>query len=332
MTTEFTELIKSEKPNLSPNSVKQYVRCLILLHNALAPSIKESSNYAYLKDKEKVATFLGKYSFTTARNYYTAIITLLETETPRDKVVINDYKTIVKQLNNKYTKQNETGVISDKDNAALNGEFKNSKEKLDQLITLLDNDPVDKANNKMGYILFRLLYHHHIRNEIAELIRIPLMKYKKLKKEDKYYYKNKEDEKEDKNRIGKNYLVVGSKKLFIARTGYKTEKKYGEIIFDITDKQLIKELRTYLETLKTDEVFTFPEGKSDAKVSKRTQLTNYMIYVSKKHIGMKISTTLLAKIMMSHKYADNKLKQEKTAKERGHSINVENLVYVKRPQ
>jgi len=318
MTTEFTELIKSEKPNLSPNSVKQYVRCLIILHNALAPSIKESSNYAYLKNKEKVAEFLSKYSFTTARNYYTAIITLLETETPRDKVVINDYKTIVKQSNDNYNKQNQTGIISDKQNEALNGEFKNGKEKLDQLITILDKDPEDIKNNKMGYILFRLLYHHHIRNEIAELIRIPLMKYKKLTTEDKK---------------DKNYLVVGSKKLFIARNGFKTGKKYGEIIFDITDKQLIKELRTYLKTLTTDEVFVFKSGKSeDSSVTKRNQLSNYMIYVSKKHIGMKISTTLLAKIMMSHKYADNKLKQEKTAAERGHSLSVENAVYVKQPQ
>lgn len=317
MTTEqiqqLTKLIESEKPNLTQNSVKQYVRSLKILHNALSNGSEDTS---YLKDKEKVADFLSKYNFTTARNYYTAIITLLETETPRDKEVINDYKKIVKQSNDNYNKQNETGVISEKQNQALNGEFKNGKEKVDQLIDILNKDPEDIKHNKMGYILFRLLYHHHIRNEIAELIRIPLKEYKKLKAEDKK---------------DKNYLVVGSKKLFIARNGFKTGKKYGEILFDITDKKLIKELRTYLKTLKTDEVFTFPAGKAGAKVSKRNQLSNYMRYVSDKHIGMKISTTLMAKIMMSHKYADNKQKQEKTAKERGHSVAVENQVYVKVP-
>ena len=54
-----------------------------------------------------------------------------------------------------------------------------------------------------------------------------------------------------------------------------------------------------------------------------------MSYVSNKEIGVKISTTLMAKIMLSDKYLINKQAQEKDAKERGHSVSVENDIYVK---
>ena len=97
------------------------------------------------------------------------------------------------------------------------------------------------------------------------------------------------------------------------------------IVFDITDKKLIKDIRKYISGLDGDEMFPFP----DSKGGKKQQLSNYLSYLSKREIGVNISTTLLAKIMLSHKYLDNKQAQEKDSKERGHSLATDNEVYVK---
>ena len=297
----ITELIKNEKPNLKPNSINQYVRCIKTLHNKILGENVESDNFDYLKNPQVLREHLSGYHFTTARNYYTAVITLLETEEPRDKNVIREYTNIVKSTNNEYKEQNKKGFISVKqsDNFV-------SVEKVDELIKKLKDNKID-----MGYIIFSILKHHHIRNEIATLVKIPLKEYKRLKENDKK---------------DKNYLVIGSRKIFISRNGFKTNKQYGEIVFDITNKALEKDIRKYIKTLDSDEVFPFPQNKT---TDKRQQLSNYMIYLSEKYIGVKISTTLMAKIMLSHKHLENKQAQEKDSSERGHSVSVQNDVYIK---
>ena len=320
---KITELITNEKPNLKPSSISQYVRCLMTLEKSYhypedtriplsndtieyIKGIKYENIMDLYKDEKVVNMLLSNYHFTTARNYYTAIITLLEGENnPENKPLINKYSNIVKNSNDEYKKENESGIISLKqsDNFV-------SVETIDTLIHKL------KTYDKKGYILFSILKHHHLRNEIATLEIIKLQQYKKLKAPDKR---------------DKNYMVVGTKKLFISRNGYKTDKKYGEIVFEITDKKLNKEVRNYIKGLDgNEEMFSFPDINGEGN-DKKKQLSNYMSYVSKKFIGSKISTTILAKIMLSSKYLENKQAQEKDAKERGHSVSVENDVYIKAP-
>eukprot|EP01046_Picozoa_sp_COSAG06_P101082 COSAG06_NODE_47211_length_340_cov_21596.394191_1_plen_82_part_01 len=79
-TQKIYNLIKDEKPNLKDNSIKQYVRCIKTLHNKIVKDDEVSDNFDFLKDPEALAIHLSDYHFTTARNYYTAVITLLETE------------------------------------------------------------------------------------------------------------------------------------------------------------------------------------------------------------------------------------------------------------
>ena len=320
---KITELITDEKPNLKSTSISQYVRCLMSLEKfynnpddkriklseddiKYIKTIKYENITDLYKDEKVINLLLSNYHFTTARNYYTAVITLLEGENnPQNKPLIKKFSNIVKNSNNKYKEENETGIISLKqsDNFV-------SVEEIDELINKL------KKYDKKGYILFSILKHHHLRNEIATLEVIKLQQYNKLKESDKK---------------DKNYMVVGSKKLFISRNGYKTDKKYGEIVFEITDKQLNKDVRNYIKGLDgSTEMFSFPDIK-DENNDKKKQLSNYMSYVSNKFIGSKISTTILAKIMLSSKYLENKQAQEKDAKERGHSVSVENDVYVKAP-
>ena len=328
---ELTLLIKEEKPKLKSTSIAQYVRTL----NTLYKNYKERTNLPVdhedyiehagfetemelFKDPKMVSLLLSKYHFTTSRNFYTSLITILETEEKRDKKLIHHYEDIVLQKNKAYEDQNKTGIISDKQSESFSGGL----DKLNELINKLKEDKIE-----MAFILFSILKHHHIRNEVATLLFITLQNYNKLKPIDKFYYD--EDDVNKVSKIGRNYLVVGSKKIFISRNGYKTGKVYGQIIFDIVDKPLIKEIRKYIKTLKDDNVFPFPQ-KEGVKSNKQQQLANYLNYYSVKYIGIKLSTTLIAKIMNSHDHLEAKLAIEKDAKERGHTNKTLLDIYVKK--
>lgn len=300
---DIEEIIKKEKPNLKQTSINQYVRSLITLHKKLITSGEDEDYMDLFKDTQKVKDALSDYSSTTARNFYTSLITILGSEERPNKKVIREYELIVKGVNEEYIKKNDEGYISDKQGVNFVG-----VDKLDELIRKLKEE-----KKEMAYILFQILKQHHIRNEIATLVSIPLVAFNKLKKDDKK---------------GNNYLVVGSKKLLISRNDYKTIDKYGEIVFEITDKKLVKDIRKYLKDLPTSEVFVFNEDNTTA--DKKQQLSNYLSYWSEKYIKVKLSTTLIAKIMLSHKHLETKIAQEKDSKERGHSAGVQNSIYIKK--
>ena len=299
MNENITNIIKTQKPYLKDTSVSQYVKSIKRLYDKLGGEDESFDTFDFVKDEDKVHDYLSQFSFTTRRNYYSAIITLLQSEEKPDKSLIQKYDTIVRDNNKKYVEQNETGVVSEKQKDKLV-----PMEKINSLLQSLK-----KEKSQMEYILFKLLTLHHLRNEIATLRKITPTEYKKLKVEE---------------REGNNFMVVGTKKITIFRNDYKTNKKYGTIKFDITDKEFQKELREYLDTLDNNIVFPY---NNDIMTKKR--LTNHLMYYSKKHIGVGLSTTMIAKSILSHKYAEQQKGQKADAKVRGHSVNVQNAVYVK---
>jgi hypothetical protein len=299
MNEYITEIIKNQKPYLKDASVSQYVKSIERLSNKLKPEDEPVESFQFVKDADAVQNFLSVFSFTTRRNYYSAIITLLQSEEKPDKVLIKQYDTIVRETNKQYTEQNESMIVSEKQ--------KDKLLKMDKIDMLLE--ALKKEKSQMEYILFKLLTLHQLRNEVATLRKITPTDYKKLSNEEKQ---------------GNNYLVVGTKKITIYRNDYKTNKKYGTIRFDITDKEFQKEFREYLDTLKNDIVFPY-----NNEIMTKKRLTNHLMYHSKKYIGVGISTTMLAKSVLSHKFATQQLEQKKEASIRGHSVGVQNLVYIK---
>ena len=295
-------IIQKQKPYLKQTSVKQYAKSISILYNHLKDDEHSFESFNFIKDVDKVTKLLNEYSYTTRRNYFSAIITLLQSEEKPDKSLINKYTTMVKSVNEEYVAFNQTGVVSEKQ--------KDKLIKMEQVDTLLS--ALKKDNKTMEYILFKLLTIYHLRNEVATLQRISPTEYNKLSKEE---------------RGGNNYLIVGSKKITISRNDYKTNKKYGNITINITDKEFLKELRDYVNTLpkESNAVFSY---KGEIMTKKR--LTNHLMYISNKYIGVGISTTMLAKSILSHKYAEGQAQQKTDAAARGHSVGIQNAVYVKK--
>lgn len=296
---ELVQIIKKQKPYLKDTSIAQYIRSIKKLNQLINGENAELENFNFIEDAKKIKEVLEQFHFTTRRNYYSAIITLLQAEDKPNKKLIREYSDIVKEANTKYEEEQSSGVVSEK-----------QKEKLVSTNVVEDFvNRVKESKDDMLYILLRLITKYQTRNEIANLKLIKLMPFKKLKDEEKQ---------------GNNYLVMGSKKILIVRYDFKTNKKYKEITIEIDDKKLAKEIRSYVKTLKSDNVF---EYKGEQLTPKK--LTNLLLYQSKKLVGVPLSTTMLAKSILSEKYADKNEEQKKDAKNRGHSVSVQNKVYVK---
>ncbi len=317
--------IKKGKPHLKDSSIQQYIRTIKKLNKLINGEDSTIENLDFIEEPEKIKQALEHLHFTTRRNYYTAIINVLQLdETPEinenwddeeekkihyDKFIykgklINRYIKIVKEANAQYEEEQEKQIISEKQKKSFLTEenFPVIQEFIDKVKASTDE------NKDMLYILLRLITKYHTRNEISNLKLIKLMDYKKLKYEDKT----------------SNYLVMGSKKILLVRYDFKTNKKYKEIINEIDDKKLAKEIRTYVKTLKSDNVFEYRGEQLTPK-----KLTNLLLYQSKKLVGVPLSTTMLAKSILSEKYSPNLKAQTEDAKNRGHSVNVQNKVYVK---
>jgi hypothetical protein len=322
MDFNFVSKIISEFPNLKDNSIKQYSRCLTKLVNnyELFSNLEKDDEYyvekvdnlfdnpdtvdkCLIDTRNKRETWKA-FSPTTSRNYYTAIATILKCEDVPNKKLIREYENKVKNFNLDYIEQNQKdNIISEKQNPNFI-----EIEKVDELISKL------KKDNLQGYILFKFLKLYPLRNEIATLIKIPLKQYNKLSNEEKE---------------GNNYLVVGSKKMIVSRSDYKTSKKYGEIKFEIEDKVFKKELLIFVKDIPDLEyIFNFPSDKTE---DKKNQLSNYLSYLSQKYIGVKISTTLMWKIVSSSKYSQSVKELKVSSAIRGQDPGTALKIYIKEP-
>jgi len=345
---EYYAIIEKDKSNLSSSSIQQYSRSLKKLYDIMVKNPDyNSTKLDFLKNRENVKKAIENYSPSTIRNYYTAIITILDTETNRDKATIRHYENIVKSFNTQYKDDNMNKEISEKQKP----NFVKPQEVL-ELISRLQtaysetDDEQKRKNLEMGILAYKILYHHPIRNELATLQTIPLKEYKKLTEEVR-----------EKN----NYLVVGTKRLFMARYGFKTDKKkeYLNFHINIEDKGLKRDIFRYIKKLTNNEVFPLLSKKQEEKWDikspeeykklnkeqkeqqkldiierdnyKKNALSTLLITLSKKYINKKLSTTILAKILLSHKHYETIKSLEKDAKSRGHSVATQSLVYIKKP-
>ena len=68
---------------------------------------------------------------------------------------------------------------------------------------------------------------------------------------------------------------------------------------------------------------------STGKTLSRNQISQLLIKYSKKYIGKSVSTTMLRKIVLSHKFGDMVKEQQAMSEVTGHSVETMNKVYIK---
>lgn len=310
-----TDDIKKARPNVKENTVKQYEVNLKKLQK-----LYDSDNYDFLSKPNDVMDKIKELHYLSQRNILNAIVVLLMAlnhDEKYDELLIT-YGDLRDELNDKYSDEQKSGVISDKQskNFTTTEEIFNMINKMAEDLKPIKKKSKDDITKKemqllQAYTLFNIYARMPFRNDVAGMSAINQSAYKKLN---------------DKEKKENNYLVVPSKgDLYFVLNKYKTSKKYQELDLPIEDKDLRKILRYYLKMNGMGILFKTSTGKPLT----RTELSKVLLKYSQKYMNKSISTTLLRKIYLSSKYGDMKKELEKDNKIMGHSKAVALDTYVK---
>jgi hypothetical protein len=293
----LNDIISTNKPNRKQTTINQYSRTLLKLIQNL--KLKDINDISFIQDTKSIDNYINSLdTISTKRNIYTAILSLLKVN-ENDKLYLH-YKLKEQQLNNSQMKLYESNKMNDKKTEKYNSI---TKPQLEDMINQLLKD-----NMIQDYILMKLIYLYGYRNEISNLQVISLKDFKRLT---------------DNETKDNNFLVYGTKIFRISRFRYKTDKKYGQIDNDITDKKLRNVMKKYIEDLETPYLFT----NKDNKHYTNQQITNRLSYLTKKYLKTDISTGMIYKISLNDFIDTNNQLKEK-ARIRGHSQAIQSQVYI----
>jgi|DEB0MinimDraft_10_1074344.scaffolds.fasta_scaffold11337_1 hypothetical protein len=294
----FKDIIISNNSNRKETTINQYVRTLIKLIDNLNIK-KDIFDLSFLNDTDMIDNYINSIeTISTKRNYYTAILSLLKVN-ENDKLYLH-YKLKEQQLNNKQSKLYDTNKMNDKKTEKFN---QLDKSKLEDMINQLLKD-----NMIQDYILMKLIFLYGYRNEISNLQFINLKDFNRLT---------------DTETKDNNYLVIGSKTFRISRFRFKTDKKYGRIDNDITDKKLKSIIKKYITNRDNPYLFT---NKDNSHYTNQ-QVSNRLSYLTKKYLGIDITGNMIHKISLEdYSQSNNELKEK--ARIRGHSQAIQSKVYI----
>ena len=312
--TDLLKRLNEARPNNKEATHKLYVTCIRKIYEK---NKKPFEDIELVKDKGIVLAVVSQFATSTMRNYFIACANVLRMEEPTEEInnTIKFYEDSVKKYNNKYNKEQESGIISDKQEEQFSIGIEGI---IDMLLKMEHNLENDKTY--LCWLVFQILTRHPLRNEVVTLKKISYANFAKLKLE--------------AGPSGENYLVIPANiyknPLKIVSTNYKTSGTYGIKNINIEDKQLRKMIMNYIKktgNIKDGEsLFRLDEKDVDEKT-----LTNLLLYHTKSFTpnAVSISTTIFVKIILSHKFADVSFEMKKAAIDRGHSISTQGKTYVK---
>ena len=312
------EDIQKSRPNLKPNTIKQYVKNLNQLKKLF-----NSDDLNFIDKPNQVMEKLNDLHYLSQRNFLNAIIVFLSSINKDEEMdeLLEQYGKKRDELNDKYIEENKSGIISDKQSknfSTTEDIFKMINQMGEELKPLKKKSKEDITKKEMqllqAYVLFNIYSRMPMRNDVAGMEAITQAQYRKLDNETK---------KEN------NYLVVPSKgKIYFVLNKYKTSKKYEELNLPIEDPNLRKILRYYIKMNGMGVLFKTSTGKPLTRI----ELSKVLIKYSKRYMNKSISTTLLRKIYLSSKYSKVKEDMEKDAHMMGNSVSTQQAVYVKKPK
>ena len=315
-TDKLTEELTEARPNVKPNTIRQYEIQLNKLKKVF-----EADNWDFLSKPEDVVDKLKGNKYTSQRNSYNAIIVLLMALNSDNKYddLLEAYGKLRDTLNDKYVKDQQSGKISDKqkENFADLSEIKGMISQMESEIKSKGLKTKSKLLGKekellMVYVIYSLLIRLPIRNDMAGMELITKTQYNKLS----------EDQKKTTN-----YLVKEKNNMFLVLNEYKTAKKYGEKKIDVP-KDLIKIFRMYIKLTNKEPGDVLFVSSTGNPIS-RNAMSQLLLKTSKKYMGKGVSTTLMRKAVVSDKFGDMKKEQAELADIMGHSVGVQNAVYNK---
>lgn len=314
---DIEEIIKNERPNISPLSLKAYSTNIKKLHRGMVGTDKIES-LDFLKDYDKVLMALGGNLKSTIKNYLVAIIVVLMSNKSKYEELINKYQDRIKLLQED-----------------INEKYENNEKNDKQKKNWIDYEDILKLLRKMKKETKPLLEKEQLTNKEKDLIQQYLTIYlysgkafPVLRNDFAQMKIVNEGEDIDKD---KNYFVINKKGAPVFRLNeYKTSKFQGEKDIPVKDMELRRLINKWAKINGT--------GFLLINVSNNTPMTangisKYLTKIFKKHFDKKISTSLLRSIYISHKYnGDRQLTtkaKKELADEMGHTKKTAETIYNK---
>ena len=219
----LTDDISEARPNLKENTVKQYVTNLKKLQK-----IFDTDNYDFLSDTEEVMEKIKDLHYLSQRNILNAVVVLLmalNADKKHDKL-LEEYGKLRDGLNDKYSDEQKSGIISDKQSAnfsTIEEVYGMINQMASELKPIKKKTELSKKEFSLlqAYTLFNIYARMPMRNDVAGMEAIQKRAYNKLSADEKK---------------AENYLVLGKDKMFFVLNKYKTAKKYEELNLPIEDK------------------------------------------------------------------------------------------------
>jgi len=294
---DYKEIISEARPTLKELSIKSYVSKLKAMDKLISEWTSKS-----VDDLINSIEYLDKKDL-YKKGLLTAVI-VLYSSIDRPQEDIDKLKLKLKEMTDEYYKLNNINT----DTLASENQQNNiiSYEELLQYVNELSKH-TETQQEHMIYVIMKLHIGFPYRNDLANI----------------RYIGKREFNKVDKSQ--NNYLYEDKKKLsWYFHQDETTKTKPDE--FQSLSSSASKLVRAYIKK------WNIKKGETLFPITKNN-LSQVLSKTSLKYIGKSISTLLIRKIVVSHKFGGNhkeKVKeQEVFAKKIGHSVVMENAVYNK---
>jgi len=300
------EVIKKARPQLKQGTLKNYATQLRKMEKLFGIEFVD-------KDPQEIVEGIHTSGLSSnyQRNLFAVTIVLLMS-IDKDKYAkeIEVFRVEMDKLNKKYVDENQKGELVSKNQKENIITYKELREYIDKVKADIDKEEM----LHIVYVVLESLFRTPVRLDHAGLIFIGKRAFKHLTLEERSKH---------------NYLVEtrGNKgKLTFAFYQDATTNKTRPEEFQDLPKDLDKIWRKYLRVMK------YQHGDVVIPLT-RNHLSQVLRQTSERYIDKHIGSTLIRKIVLSEKYLDTKEMKEKQAdfaKKVGHSVAVEDLVYVKK--
>jgi len=315
---------KIPKPPLKDSTIKSYTSTFNKIKNVIETHDETEYTFddlSWLDNVNQVIKIFKDLNLSdpTLKNYYNVIVVILKA-TKSNVKLINRYGFLRDNLNKAYQEEQKTGIISDKQAPNFI-----TKQQYEEYIKYVQSLP-DTLPNLTLLSILKLYQFLPTRNELAELKTISRDEFNDMDKED---------------RRKSNWAVLTKNNITLVIYNYKSDKTYG-IYKEKLPKYLVKILQDMIDT--KEGMYPMSDNNSLFVNSRGTPLTKNSLsqllirssekYFKDKYEGIKgrISTTLIRKIYASDLSAEKNEQQKQLAKKMKHSVDTQNLVYVKKPK
>ena len=269
------------------STIKTYVGLITNL-NLICGGDPSFKDLEWLKDHKHVEKVLLKETIPTRRNYVNSIVVALNTQEPKNQGLLKLYEMKRDILNDAVKKSKKNGLTAKQQEVF----DKVPKAKFLEFVKDLNlNDEWKKSANMNDYMMGMILKIHQqfpFRNELAEMSILGVKEY--------YRVQNGGPE--------HNWCVVGRMNgrpaMKFVLNVYKTDKKYGQKVIELpTD--LVQIIMDWMIKVRGFKKFTSHTPRAPMLCWKngnpitRNEMTHKLSDFTNKHLGAKISTTLLAK-------------------------------------